>query len=315
LWAREAARSMFEYCTEVLHLSEAEAYLRIAVARASRKHPLLLEMLGDGRLHLSGIAKLAPHLTRTNRDEVLARAVHKSKRQIEELVAELEPQPDAVSVIRKLPAPRGHEPVLHAAAADASGQLRPGAVVVPAPSPCMAPLAVQQTQRPTIQPTAPARYKVQFTASAAFREKLERLAALVRSTNPGADLSAVLEAAVTEKLARLEARRYGRTTTPRKSVAEADTSAGCRYVPTPVRRAVDDRDGGRCRFVGSDGQQCSARHALQFHHRQNYADGGDHSPDNLQLMCSSHNLLLAERDFGQELMARYRRSGRRDPSG
>ena len=39
LFAREAAPSMFAYCTDVLHLSEAEAYLRITVARASRKHP------------------------------------------------------------------------------------------------------------------------------------------------------------------------------------------------------------------------------------------------------------------------------------
>ena len=30
LYAREASPSMFAYCTEVLHLSEAEAYLRIA---------------------------------------------------------------------------------------------------------------------------------------------------------------------------------------------------------------------------------------------------------------------------------------------
>ena len=33
LYAREAFPSMFAYCTEVLHLSEWEAYLRIAVAR------------------------------------------------------------------------------------------------------------------------------------------------------------------------------------------------------------------------------------------------------------------------------------------
>jgi hypothetical protein len=36
LYAREAAPSMFEYCTRVLHFSEHEAYLRITVARASR---------------------------------------------------------------------------------------------------------------------------------------------------------------------------------------------------------------------------------------------------------------------------------------
>ena len=35
LYAREAAPSMFAYCTEVLHLSEPEAALRIRVARVS----------------------------------------------------------------------------------------------------------------------------------------------------------------------------------------------------------------------------------------------------------------------------------------
>ena len=49
LYAREASRSMFVYCTEVLHLSEAEAYLRITVARASRKHPVLLSLLCSWR--------------------------------------------------------------------------------------------------------------------------------------------------------------------------------------------------------------------------------------------------------------------------
>lgn len=67
-------------------------------------------MLADGRLHLSGIAKLAPHLTESNRDEVLARAAHKSKRQIEELIAELTPRPDVPTVVRKLPARRSPAP-------------------------------------------------------------------------------------------------------------------------------------------------------------------------------------------------------------
>jgi len=103
LYAREASPSMFAWCTERLHLSEAEAYLRIAAARGSREHPVLLAMLADGRLHLTAIAKLAPHLTPDNRDAVLARATHCSKRQVEELVAELAPRPDAPALVRKLP--------------------------------------------------------------------------------------------------------------------------------------------------------------------------------------------------------------------
>jgi hypothetical protein len=94
LHARKACSSMFEYCRRILGLRENEAYLRITVARASRLYPVILEMLGDGRLHLSGIARLAPHLTRESADAPLERACGMSHREVRELVAELEPRPD-----------------------------------------------------------------------------------------------------------------------------------------------------------------------------------------------------------------------------
>jgi len=102
----KACSSMFSYSTEVLHLSEHEAYLRIACARASRRFPVLLDMLADGRLHLSAIAKLAPHLTEEGAEALLERAVHRSKREIEELCAEVAPRPDVAACMRKLPQPR-----------------------------------------------------------------------------------------------------------------------------------------------------------------------------------------------------------------
>ena len=103
LYAREASPSMFAYCTEVLHLSEFEAYLRITAARAARQHPVLLAMLREGSLHLTAVAKLAPHLTRENCETLLARAAHRTKREVEELIAEVAPRPDAPTVVRKLP--------------------------------------------------------------------------------------------------------------------------------------------------------------------------------------------------------------------
>ena len=69
------ASSLFSYATNVLHMSEYEALLRMRVARASRKYPLLVEMLADGRLHLSGIDKLAPHLTDENYEAFLKSGV------------------------------------------------------------------------------------------------------------------------------------------------------------------------------------------------------------------------------------------------
>jgi hypothetical protein len=135
LYAREAAPSMFAYCTEVLHLSEPEAALRIRVARPSRKHPVVLTMLRDGRLHPSGIALLAPLLTPRNRDRLLKRATHKPRREIERLVAELAPRPEVAATMRKLPVRQGkgpgpgtNEPVSQAVSMTSPGEQRPDAV-------------------------------------------------------------------------------------------------------------------------------------------------------------------------------------------
>jgi hypothetical protein len=93
----------FEYCRRVLHLRENEAYLRITVARAARENPVLLDLLRDGRLHLSGIARLAPHLRRENSGAVLERACGMSHREIQEFVRELAPRPDVAPGVRRPP--------------------------------------------------------------------------------------------------------------------------------------------------------------------------------------------------------------------
>ena len=294
LYARQAS-SMFVYCTETLHLSGAEAFLRIAVARAARKHPVLLSMLEDGRLHLSGIAKLAPVLTEANRDALLTRAEHKTKRKIEELVAEVAPKPDVAPTMRKLP--ERSEPSKPAPAIEQ----RPDAVAASAPPAPPAPL-----KPAVVEPLSPSRYGVHFTASAELHDKLERLSAFM----PGADLASVVEAAVTEKLERLEAKRFGKTKKPRKGIEEADTSPGSRYIAAPVKRVVYARDGGQCTFVGEDGRRCTARKGLEYHHHDPYGLGGGRGAGNISLTCSTHNALIAERDFGKEVMDQYRRSGR-----
>ena len=299
LYAREAAPSMFAYCTDVLNLSEHEAYLRIAVARASRKHPILLRMLAEGRLHLSAIARLGPHLTEANRDRVLARAVGKSKRELEELVAELSPKPDVPATVRKLPVRQVHTDTVPA------HELVPERVTflhTPAPARSVAP-----AQRPVVEPLSPARYKVQFTASAELHDKLERLRALMRSSVPDGDLAAIVEEAVTEKLERLEARRFAKTKAPRKGLEQTNTSPTSRYIPAPVRRAVAERDGNQCAFVDARGRRCKASEGLELHHKQPYGRGGGHSPDNIQIMCRVHNGYLAEQDYGKDVMERYRR--------
>jgi hypothetical protein len=290
----------------VLHLSEAEAYLRITAARAAREHPMLLEMLRDGRLHLTAIARLAPHLTPENREGLLKRAAHRFKRQIEELVAELAPRPDAPALMRKLPAGRAHtEPT-------PAFELRPDAVEGPevcdrvsAAGHGLGPARV--APRPaSIESLAPGRYKVQFTASAGLHDKIERLRALMRASVPDGDLGAIIELAVSEKLERLEARRFATTKSPRQGLSRTDTPS--RHIPAAVRRAVHERDAGRCRFVDEQGRRCTAKDRLEFHHRHPFGHGGDRGLANIQLLCKSHNRYVAEADYGKLAIARHRRA-------
>jgi hypothetical protein len=69
------------------------------------------------------------------------------------------------------------------------------------------------------------------------------------------------------------------------------------------RRAIVACDGHRCSFVGKDGQRCEGRAFLQFHHQRAWALGGADTADNLSLMCRAHNRLLAERELGAERVA------------
>ena len=145
-----------------------------------------------------------------------------------------------------------------------------------------------------VQSLAPARYKVQFTASAELKYKLERLQALMRPQVPDGDLATIIEQAVTEKLERLEARRFATTKAPRKALGDTDTSSSSRHIPAAVRRAVHERDGDRCRYVDEQGRRCPERGRLEYHHRRPFALGGDRSLRNISLMCHAHNQYLAD---------------------
>jgi len=71
---REGYPSLFAYCRDALGTAEGEACNRIEVARTARRFPLVLDMLADGRLHLTAARLLAPHLTSDNHHEVLGAA-------------------------------------------------------------------------------------------------------------------------------------------------------------------------------------------------------------------------------------------------
>ena len=74
---------------------------------------------------------------------------------------------------------------------------------------------------------------------------------------------------------------------------ELDVGRKSRVVPPAMRRALGERDEGRCRFPG-----CENRSWVDAHHIVHWAHGGKTRLDNLILLCDRHHRLVHEGGFG-----------------
>jgi len=287
LFLPAACSSMHAYCLRVLRLSEDAAFKRIRAARAARRFPQLFDAIADGRLHLSGVVVLAPHLSDGNVDDVIAAATHRSKADIEVIAARLAPQPDLPSVIVPL-APSDEQAALP--------EVAPGPVAPPPEPP---------TTR--TKPLSPERFGLQVTISQETRDKLERAQALLRHSNPSGDLSDVLDRALDALLEKLEKAKFGAASRPRARrarSADADPS----YVPSDVRRDVHARDGEQCSFVSESGDRCTERGFLEFDHSDPVSLGGASTTKKVRLLCRAHNQYEADRILGADFMEAKRKA-------
>jgi hypothetical protein len=307
-----ACSSLYAYCIYELRFSEDEAFRRVAAARLVRRFPALLDALASGELHLTGLLMLGPHFTEANLTEVLARAKHRTKRELARLVRVLDPLPPVPARIEPLgPA------LARAIPADANWE---GFVQSFCPTRELAP-----GERPrdwvtngndagtslvdandagaageaTSEPLAPERYKVQFTATDEYVRLVEEAKALLSHSAPRAALDEIHLRAMRTFVALLRKQKYATAAMPERTNPHDPRKRG-RHIPAAVRRAVFARDGERCTYFDAAGRRCTETHRLEFHHLRPFALGGEHTRENLALRCAAHNALAAEEDFGRE---------------
>ncbi len=78
-------------------------------------------------------------------------------------------------------------------------------------------------------------------------------------------------------------------------------------IPAAVRRAVWERDAGRCSWPLDAGGCCGSTHRLELDHLLPWARGGAPTVDGLRLLCHRHNAIAARRAFGARCVERYAR--------
>ncbi len=339
---------------------------------------MLLEMLTNASIHLTGILLLAPHLSVENHAEVLARASFRSKREIQKLVAEIAPRADVEPTVEPLGLRRSSQVTSQvvdvgplrtpswaeftAALAGPVRQLAPsndrgGAPTAPGatPAPIPRPAPPEATLCPpregpfaVVDPLSPGRYRVELTVDQHYIDLLEEARDLLAHQIPDRDLAKVHERAMQTLVGALRRQRRAATEKPRvnrvaahlatpnrANTAGASARAGAakradaavtsqgrvgrtgagrtgasRYVPAALKRAVWERDCGRCTYVDVRGHRCPETGGVEVHHEQPFAKDGAMTLDNLALRCRPHNDLAAQQDFGREFMLRKKAQAR-----
>jgi 5-methylcytosine-specific restriction endonuclease McrA len=320
--------SMYLYLVHELLMSTDVALKRNQAAWAARKLPAILPAIEDGRLNLTGVVLLAPHLTRDNAEALLAAATHKTTRAIRQLIAERFPQADLRTVIQPI------APTIAASPATAtvglqlrdtparslelvSKPVEPAALSESAKA--MEPLAAPPMPMVAkVAPLSPQRFGVQFTMDQSTHDMLRDVQALLGPSVPSGDIAGVFALALECLKARLEKTKFGKCEHPRTQRG----SKNARYVPSEVKRMVWERDGGRCSFIGAGGKRCDARESLDFDHVIPVARGGEATVANIRLCCREHNQYEAERVLGAGFMlakreaaqARSKSAGSRESS-
>jgi hypothetical protein len=199
---QSACSSLFDFCVRRLGMSEDEACRRVAAARLVRRFPIALGMIERGEMYLTGLLMLREHLSPQNGEGLLRAAAGKSKSELQHLLAERFPRPDVPSRLELIGGPSqaslgGTTPMAWERSESASPAQRADA-----------------SSRSRIEPLAPARYRVEFTANAGLREKLQRAADLMRHTNPSGDLAVLVERALDTLLPKLETQRLAKPARP-----------------------------------------------------------------------------------------------------
>ena len=311
LYLEQACSSLYTYCCERLGYSEDAALKRARVARLALRLPRVLDELRRGAIHLTGLFLLERYLNDENAEELLTLARGTSRRELERVLAIRFPRPDVPSRLEALDGPAGD--TTGGSHRDAASGPSPWFTCPEADTGAAHGRIHSSDVRSRLEPLSAERYRVEFTASAALRAKIEQARELTSHALPNGDLALLFERALDELIERELKRRVGAGKPRRVAKRRPDS----RHVPLMLARQVWERDKSQCTFVDSSDRRCQERRFLTLEHRHPFSLGGPDTVENLCLLCKAHNAHAARRVFGETfisntLAARQRRTEQRN---
>ncbi|HET9595585.1 MAG TPA: HNH endonuclease, partial [Anaeromyxobacteraceae bacterium] len=187
--------SLWEFVTRALHYREGAAYRRITAMKALRRVPEAAQALRSGALSLTTLALLEDVLTPENAADVMERSAFKSKRDVEQLVATLQPRPAPKEGLRRLSTAPPAASALPLAAPPPPPP-PPQAPSLPSEPRVAAPAPPRREAPASLEPVSEDTWSLRVTVDAALKKDLETLMGLLSHKLPKRELHEVVREAV-----------------------------------------------------------------------------------------------------------------------
>ena len=271
LYLKEGYRSMYSYLTTKLSYSEGAAQRRIKCARALNKTPEVKDMLNKGDISLTTLSMVSGEIG--TKPEILKDISGKNKRQVEKII--LKDKPASNKTRESIKTIKVNVEEAEASLFDSANQ-------------------GFENHRHQNQKTE-ARLKLSFSILEDKQELIDEAKRVLSGKLPrGASLEELFVAGL-ESLVN-EHKKKAKSLGSRKS---RGSKKGSRHIPAKIRKEVLERDGHKCTYISETGKACGCKWDLELDHVIPFADGGEHTADNLRVLCRAHNQYLAEKRFGR----------------
>ncbi len=316
------ARSLFEYATKVLGLSESVTLNLTSVARKAIEVPALKQMIAEKKMTISNARSIVPILTPENQDRWLKSASQLSKRELEREIAKDFPRQAIQESLKPVSAERyelklGISAQLQAQlkqSQDLIASKRKKAVNLEETLEVLVHAYLEQEdpmKRAERMESQKQKREARKEGSRTVRLKDEASQALKSPAsldNPASSNDEIPSkpngATQLNAATPLKSKKYAvksdpssdrehlnQKLIPRKESVPAHGGRDPRFLSATLKRQLDLRDGRQCTATGLDGKRCPERKWIDYHHILALSKGGKTCLENLTSVCRGHHQL------------------------
>jgi len=280
--------SLFEFMTKYLGYSESAGFRRIQAMRLIKDIPAIEQKLADGKITLTTASQVQTFLKSEEKrnaplniktiEHLVEQIEHKSSRQVEKHLLSLQPE-SAVLQIEKV-----------RQVTETLTEIK---------------LVIDQDLKETLD-----KLKLRLShinPNMSYQDLIAYLANItLKQLAPKKEKEAshLLPAPEVTSTSHLKNSETINNQLPNKFAndlkGKPNKKSKTRFISKKIKDAVWKRDNGCCQFVSDlTGQACGSQFQIQIDHIHPFALGGSSEPNNLRLLCATHNKWTAQLIFGE----------------